>query len=82
MRSCNANRCFRAAAGKLRFPAITAASRREPDRHPKGRSEAEEARSALMIRLSKVRAGGLPGYMELLFEQFERRAVSVALAWA
>ena len=47
-----------ATAGKLRFSAIGAKNRSSREDHPKGRSAAEEARSALNFARTEVTALG------------------------
>jgi len=47
-------RGLRRRAGKHGFPGLLQSNRSGAERHPKGRSEAKEARSALTLRGTKV----------------------------
>ena len=67
-----------ATAGKLSFPAYLHYNRREADGHPKGRSEAKEARSALTVRGTEVRS---LRDSEVIGESIEWRAKAMTFPW-
>ena len=63
---------------KAPLSGIGARNRRESEGHPKGRSEAEEARSALTFRRTEVTSSGYSATGQGAIEPFTGREITVA----